>query len=705
MRFLFLILRVLRDLAFFAAAALIVSACGGDTDAQRPDHGIRSPLAGTAALVEWFRDVTIESGIAADEFDLRGGYGSTWADFDGDGWLDIWVVNHMYEPSLYLNNRDGTFSDVTSSAWPYPKGDFHGAAWGDFDNDGDPDLAQMVGNQGGTTCIDKPFYVNVSGTLVDQAIPRNLNDRCGRGRTPSWLDWNNDGRLDLYLVNGQRPTDDLSPSRLMIQQPDGTFAELEQIQTQSNAMMGQLAWLDGALHVLTVADDEGIVAFHRVGNTTPRPVLMPDFEDGKLPPNVKDIAIGDFDGDLQDDLFILHAKPRGKSYSVGSDGRTLNVLVKDLGVERGVGWSAPASSAVRFRFYSTQWVTGDIRLGRSAAPAGVVRRVLDFYGERVPLDEVYVDPSDPNLAGISDSGSRARRGVYIGRAEDGRWQVYAIGSKNDTLQFDMLVDPGPISTPQSSGFEFRTDLSKKPNLLFFADGAFRERVNPWRMNLPLSCFSVAAGDFDNDMDLDLYMACSGPLEHVSNRLFENKGDHFEEVPGAGGGAVEHKADPGGKVSAADYNSDGKLDLLVSEGCEVCGPPMRFGHRILLKNMRSGNHWIEFDLVGCQSNRDGIGARVVVTAGGKQQLRVADGGMRDGVQSMKRIHVGLGPNTLAKRVKVKWPSGAVTEVADLQADRIHTLREDPTCSHDRSEESRNGDDGGAATGRQYLTRAK
>jgi hypothetical protein len=57
-------------------------------------------------------------------------------------------------------------------------------------------------------------------------------------------------------------------------------------------------------------------------------------------------------------------------------------------------------------------------------------------------------------------------------------------------------------------------------------------------------------------------------------------------------------------------------------------------------------------------------------------------MRDGVQSMKRIHVGLGPNTLAKRVKVKWPSGAVTEVADLQADRIHTLREDPTCSHDR-----------------------
>lgn len=674
-----IILRFLRRAALFAEAALMLAACGGD-NAQRPDHGMSMRLAANDAPLEWFHDVAVESGILADEYALRGGFGSSWADFDGDGWFDLWVVNHMYEPSLYLNNRDGTFTDVTESAWQYATSDFHGAAWGDFDNDGDPDLAQVVGTKNGTTCIDKPFYVNESGMLVDQAIPLNLNDRCGRGRMATWLDWNNDGRLDLFLANGRRSQDDLSPSRLMIQQPDRTFAELVQMRSDASATMTQLAWLDGALHMLTVGEgDEGFVGFYRVGDMTPRPVLMPDFPDGKLPSNVTDIAIGDFDGDLQDELFVLHAKPRGKSYRMGSDGHTLDILVKDLSVERGVSWSAPAESSVRFRFYATKWVTGDIRLGRSGVPATVVRQIRDFYGERVPLDEVYVDPADPSLAGIPDPESRVQRGVYLGRATDGRWLVFAIGSKNDTLQFDMLVDIGPVSEPQSSGFEFRTDLTKKPDLLFFADGAFRERVKPWRMNLPLSCFNVVAGDFDNDMDLDLFMACSGPLSHINNRLFENKGDHFEEVPEAGGGAVAHKEDPGGRVSAADYDNSGYLDLLVSEGCDVCGPPLRFGHRVLLKNMRSGNHWIQFDLVGCQSNRDGIGARVVVAAGGKQQLRVANGGTHDAAQTMKRIHVGLGPNVFAERVTVKWPSGIVTEVANLPADQIHTLRENTTCS--------------------------
>ncbi len=673
------VLRVLRYAIVCAGSVLSVLACsGGDENTQSPGDGLRAPLAFFATPVEWFRDVTIESGIAADESDLRGGYGSSWADFDGDGWLDIWVVNHMYEPSLYLNNRDGTFMDMTASAWQPPTGDFHGAGWGDFDNDGDQDLAQMAGGDGGASCFDKPFYVNESRTFVNQAAQRNLNDRCGRGRTPLWLDWNNDGRLDLHLVNGKRPQDDLSPSRLMIQQPNGTFAELVEMQTQSNAFMARLAWLDQALHMFTVGGD-GFVALHQVGDATPRPVLLPDFANGKLPPHVNDIAIGDFDGDLQEDLFVVHTKPMGRSYRVVGEGRTLDVLVKDLGVERGVSWSAPAVSAVRFRFYSTRWFTGDIRLGRAAVPATVVRRAVNFYGESITLDEVVVDPADPNLAGVPGPESRQQRGVYIGRAEDGRWLVYAIGSKNDTLQFDLLVAPGPVSDVQSTGFEFRTSLAKKPTFLFFADGAFRSRGKAWGMNFPLSCLSAVAGDFDNDMDLDLFMACTGPLSHNNNRLFENMGGYFVEVPDAGGGSVSDLEEPGGIVSAADFDDDGNLDLFVSMGCTVCGPPLRFGRHVLLKNMRSGSHSIQFDLVGCQSNRDGIGARVVVSAGGKQQLRVADGGMHSSAQSMRRVHFGLGPNVLAERVTVSWPSGTVTEVADLPADRIHTVRESLNCS--------------------------
>ena len=67
-------------------------------------------------------------------------------DFNGDGWPDLWVGNHNYKPSLYINQRKGSFVDIIDRVWDAdPKADTHGASWADFDNDGDQDLIELVG--------------------------------------------------------------------------------------------------------------------------------------------------------------------------------------------------------------------------------------------------------------------------------------------------------------------------------------------------------------------------------------------------------------------------------------------------------------------------------------------------------------------------------------------------------------------------------
>ena len=73
-------------------------------------------------------------------------FGAAWGDFNGDGWPDIWVSNHTKRPSLYLNQKNGTFRNVIDQVWSAnPRADTHTAAWADFDNDGDEDLVETVG--------------------------------------------------------------------------------------------------------------------------------------------------------------------------------------------------------------------------------------------------------------------------------------------------------------------------------------------------------------------------------------------------------------------------------------------------------------------------------------------------------------------------------------------------------------------------------
>ena len=153
-----------------------------------------------------FSDATKKSGFSY----VGKSYGSSWGDFNGDGWADLWTVNHGAGPFMYENNQNGTFSDVSKNLGFFPnKGtDPHGSAWGDFDNDGDQDLIVLKGGGGlkgnGTIVHKNAFFVNDSGNFIDKAETFGIDYQGARGRTPLWFDFNNDGYLDILFVNANR---------------------------------------------------------------------------------------------------------------------------------------------------------------------------------------------------------------------------------------------------------------------------------------------------------------------------------------------------------------------------------------------------------------------------------------------------------------------------------------------------------------------
>ena len=88
-----------------------------------------------------------------------------------------------------------------------------------------------------------------------------------------------------------------------------------------------------------------------------------------------------------------------------------------------------------------------------------------------------------------------------------------------------------------------------------------------------------------------------------------------------------------------------------------------------QNVGNSNHWIEIELEGITSNRDGISARFLATTGGKTQLREQAGGIHNRAQNHQRIHFGLGANAVLDELVIHWPSGIIQTLNDIAADQI------------------------------------
>ena len=167
-----------------------------------------------------FVDVTASSGPVGDVGDSEG---AAWGDYDNDGYPDLYVSTHAAPNRLYHNNQDGTFSDVTvlSGAVGDP-GNGRGVAWADYDNDGDLDLFLANWND------SNRLFRNDAGVFVDVIGTTPLGDDGGTGGAV-WGDYDKDGDPDLYT------TDDAGPNHLYRNDGGGTFADVSAAAGVDNA--------------------------------------------------------------------------------------------------------------------------------------------------------------------------------------------------------------------------------------------------------------------------------------------------------------------------------------------------------------------------------------------------------------------------------------------------------------------------------------
>ncbi len=175
--------------------------------------------------------------------------------------------------------------------------------------------------------------------------------------------------------------------------------------------------------------------------------------------------------------------------------------------------------------------------------------------------------------------------------------------------------------------------------------------------------NVAMADYDCDMDLDLAVA-SLYTGHYS-RLYRNDGEaRFTDVTWEAGVAVHDSV----SVVWSDFDEDGDLDLVIAD--RAGDPWVHLFHNEACE----GRHWVELDLQGTTSNRDAVGARVWLTAGGVTQIRdVWAGRGHSNTQDSHWLHFGLGDHETIDGLEVRWPSGLV-ETFEVTPDGRHVLVE-------------------------------
>src|SRR5262245_14417099 len=229
---------------------------------------------------------------------------------------------------------------------------------------------------------------------------------------------------------------------------------------------------------------------------------------------------------------------------------------------------------------------------------------------------------------------------------------------------------------------FVTNLSQQTHNLYrnlgkglFDDITFQSGMG--RLTLPFVGFGTAFLDYDNDMDLDLAIANGDVIDNISllreqatyeqlNLLLRNDGSgKFTNAgPESGPGFALKK--PSRALAVGDIDNDGDLDILIANVGQSAD---------LLRN-DGGNRLnsLVVRTIATKSTRDGIGARLRLTVGGKILRRDVKAGSSYLAQNDLRVHFGMGKSPRAERLEILWPSGVVDVLLDILANQIITVQE-------------------------------
>jgi enediyne biosynthesis protein E4 len=492
------------------------------------------------------------------------------------------------------------------------------------------------------------------------------------------FDFDNDGRLDLFLVNGA-PIADPSPkgtipqktdprhwNRLYHQERDGTFKDV----TEKAGVRG-------------IGYGMGV-------------------------------AVGDYDNDGYEDFYVT-AYGGNQLYHNNGDGTFTDVTAK-AGVAGG-GWSTSAAwvdldgdgllDLVVARYL--QWDFEDIWCGEDK-PGYRAYCHPDQFRPITPL--VYHYDGNGHFTEISQKSNLSKPGKGLGIAiadynRDGRIDVFIANDSvpeflyenkgNGTFDEVGLISQAAVdadgSTFAGMGVDFAdynndglpdlvvTTLAYQRFALFKnnGDGTFSyasQNSGLGAMTFLHSGWGVKFIDYDNDGTKDLLAGRGHVMDTVEQNfpqlhyrepllLTKNTGSNFVDVS-ADAGSVFSQAWAARGLAIGDIDNDGKLDAVVTTND---GPAY-----VLHNETSTQNHWLTLTLIGHKSNRDAIGAEVkIVTPGGQQLATVTTAGSYLS-SSDKRVHFGLGNNATVKSIDIRWPSGIRQTLTNVQGDRTVDLEE-------------------------------
>jgi enediyne biosynthesis protein E4 len=512
-----------------------------------------------------------------------------------------------------------------------------------------------------------PIHV-VSGDPVEK---RYLIEAMGGG--VAVFDYDNDGLVDIYIVNGSTIAEAKAAkhsrgSALYRNKGGGVFEDVT-----ARAGVANRAWGMGAL-------------------------------------------AADFDGDGHQDLYVLNFGPN-VLYKNNGDG-----TFRDVTAQSGLGdkrWSSAAAAAdydrdgdldifvanyldydlnnlpTKGKFCSYQNIpvscgprgltgagdalyrnNGDGTFTDVSARAGV-GDTEGYYGLGAAWGD-YDNDGDPDLFVANDNtpnylyrnngdGTFTDVAVEAGVAfsEDGREQA-GMG-----VEFEDLDNDGWLDLMVTNFSDDYNTLYRNTGKGFFRDDSHRAGLveDSWR---DLS-WGVGFFDFDNDGRKDVFVASGHIYPQVDraganttyrqrNKVYLNAGS--PKLIRAEAGLMAPKSYRG--AGFADFNNDGSMDAVVSA---IDARPS-----LLINETPEKRSWLLVKLVGKGLNRDGIGARVTLKAGGRTQVREIKAGGSYASTNDKRAHFGLGPASTADALEVRWPSGTVTRLKAVAANRILTIPE-------------------------------
>lgn len=175
-------------------------------------------------------------------------------------------------------------------------------------------------------------------------------------------------------------------------------------------------------------------------------------------------------------------------------------------------------------------------------------------------------------------------------------------------------------------------------------------------------------DYDNDGDVDIFKT-NGELKHLyghEDQLLENIGDEKFSDVALSKGEYFTKEYVGRGTCVGDYDNDGDLDVVITNLNDNC--------RFLRNNQGNKNNWIMLKLEGTSSNRDAIGARVRIRAGGLEQIAQKKSTTGYLSQNDPRIHFGVGKSEKIEMIEIKWPSGNIQVLENVPANQILEIKE-------------------------------